>query len=146
MLSWVLPAAGFVIVLGLLGVTTKLALRDVTWPTIILWTAIAYAVLSLGIVIGGDGLVVGDGTDLAVLSGVMAVGSLVLLYFALGVGDASRVVPIAASYPAVTVFAAAIFLDEGLTVARVGGTALVVAGVILISTERRRAAEKTVPD
>jgi bacterial/archaeal transporter family protein len=141
MLSWVIPAAAFVVVLGLLGVTTKLALRHVTWPVIILWTAIAYAVLSAGLVIGGTGLVFNEGTGFAILSGGMAVSSLVLLYFALGIGDASRVVPVTAAYPAVTVFAAAILIDEPLTIARIGGTALVVAGVVLISTEARQVVE-----
>ena len=37
---WLIPALGFVLFTGLLGVTIKLALRDVEWPMLLLWTGI----------------------------------------------------------------------------------------------------------
>jgi bacterial/archaeal transporter family protein len=140
-LAWVIPAAAFVVVIGLLGVTTKLALRHVTWPVIIVWTAIFYAVLSVILLITGAEIPWNEGTGLAILSGFMAATSLSLLFLALSIGDASRVVPAAAAYPAVTVIAAAILLNESLTIPRVAGTAIVVTGVILISIEAERPPE-----
>lgn len=135
MLSWLIPVAGFILVNGLLGVTTKLALSHVTWPQLIVWVALAYAVISGGLLLGGAGFTVNGGTVFAILNGVMAASAVVLLFVALGAGDVSRVIPIGAAYPAVTVFAAAVLLDEPLSPVRIGGTALVVAGVILVSTE-----------
>lgn len=135
--AWLLPAAGFVVVSGLLGVTSKLALTHVSWPQLILWATAAYAVIGGILLIAGVGLVVEVGTIFAILAGGMAVGALALLFIALGRGDASRVAPIAAAYPAVTVLLAALLLDEPLTLVRVVGTALVITGIILLSIEAR---------
>ena len=139
MIDWLLPVIGFVVVTGLLGVTTKLALTRVTWQQLIVWTAVAYAVLSIGVIaIGVDfSITANRGTGLAVLNGVVTPVTFILLFTALRAGDVSRVVPIGASYPVVTVLAAALLLDEPLTVTRTVGTLLVVAGIVLVSTESR---------
>ncbi len=55
------------------------------------------------------------------------------LYKALKFGEASRVVPIAASYPLVTVILAALFLGEKLTAPNVAGVLCIVAGIGLIT-------------
>ncbi len=55
------------------------------------------------------------------------------LYKALKFGEASRVVPIAASYPLVTVILAALFLGEKLTAPKVAGVLCIVAGIGLIT-------------
>jgi transporter family protein len=76
------------------------------------------------------------GTGWAVASAALAVGSLILLYVALGLGEASKVVPVTAAYPAATVILAAVFLGESITLARVGGMLLVIAGVVLLTIAR----------
>jgi len=53
-------------------------------------------------------------------------------YHALRLGGASLVVPITATYPLVTVLLGWLVLQEGLTLARVVGTALIVVGVWLV--------------
>jgi transporter family protein len=53
-------------------------------------------------------------------------------YHALRLGGASLVVPITATYPLITVLLSWLILQEGLTVSRVIGTALIVVGVWLV--------------
>jgi transporter family protein len=53
-------------------------------------------------------------------------------YHALRLGGASLVVPITATYPLITVLLSWLILQEGLTVPRVIGTALIVLGVWLV--------------
>ena len=55
------------------------------------------------------------------------------LFKALKFGEASRVVPIAASYPLVTVILAALFLGEKLTAPKVAGVLCIVVGIGLVS-------------
>jgi len=55
-----------------------------------------------------------------------------LYYAALKSGEASRVTPIASAFPLVTVFCSIVFLGEALTVTKVLGAGLVVAGVWLL--------------
>ena len=55
------------------------------------------------------------------------------LFKALKFGEASRVVPIAASYPLVTVILAALFLGEKLTAPKVAGVLCIVVGVGLVT-------------
>ena len=53
-------------------------------------------------------------------------------YHALRLGGASLVVPITAAYPLITVLLSWLILQEGLTVPRIIGTALIVLGVWLV--------------
>jgi bacterial/archaeal transporter family protein len=53
-------------------------------------------------------------------------------YHALRLGGASLVVPITATYPLVTVLLSWLILQENLTLSRVIGTVLIVAGVWLV--------------
>lgn len=53
-------------------------------------------------------------------------------YHALRLGGASLVVPITATYPLITVLLSWLILQEGLTVHRIIGTALIVLGVWLV--------------
>mgnify|MGYP000707680253 CR=1 FL=1 len=75
--------------------------------------------LKAGLLIAAEGL-------LASLLGHLA------YYQALKLGDASRVVPVTAAFPLVTVLMAILFFGEPLTWQRVLGAALVVGGVLLI--------------
>jgi transporter family protein len=67
------------------------------------------------------------------LSGICGgAGGLWTYYHALRMGGASLVVPITATYPLVTVLLSWLILQEGLTVHRIAGTALIVLGVWLV--------------
>jgi hypothetical protein len=51
MAGWVAPTLGYVLVLGAAGVTTKLALRTITWEQLVLWVPLAYAAFSIVFVV-----------------------------------------------------------------------------------------------
>jgi bacterial/archaeal transporter family protein len=132
--GWLLPAVGYIFTVGAIGITTKLALRTLEWQQIILLAPIAYALWAAGFVLfGGARFPTGIGALWATLTVVCASAGLVVISFALTKGDASRVVPVSSAYPLVTVFGAAIFLSERVTLMRGLGTALVVVGVALLS-------------
>ena len=64
-----------------------------------------------------------------VMAGILAMWT---YYTALKVGATSKIVPISACYPLVTVLLSALILREGITFARVMGTALIVSGIWLV--------------
>lgn len=134
MSSWLLPISYYVVAVGALGVTGKLALRDLDWPDLILWTGIGYiSVAGVLLVIGQTEVRFVDGSAWAMASGALAISSLIALYVALGSGQAGTVSAISAAYPAVTLILAAAFLSEGLSAVRVGGALLVIAGVVVLT-------------
>jgi hypothetical protein len=91
---WLLPALGFVLLTGLLGITIKLALRDVRWPELLIWTAIVYAMLAVGsIPLGNTRMHLGMGAVWAVASGLCAAVGLICSFVALR--HASPIVAIA---------------------------------------------------
>jgi len=53
-------------------------------------------------------------------------------YKALRMGEASRMVPLAATYPVVTFILGIIFLSEKITLAKLSGVALVISGIMLL--------------
>jgi drug/metabolite transporter (DMT)-like permease len=132
---WLVPALSFVLLTGLLGVTIKLALRDVEWPVILLWTAVVYAVIGLfSAALGNTSLHLGEaGGAWALASGVCAAGGLICSFIALRHADAVVAVPVMAAYPVVTVLASLAFLGEDFGPAKAVGAALVIAGVILLA-------------
>lgn len=132
--SWLAPTIAYIVTLGALGVTSKLALRTLSWQELLLWTAVAYAIAAGVVLLVGKGSFHWESnTWWALLSAAIVVSALVLLYLALGNGEASKVIPITAAYPAVTLVLSAIFLFESISVAKVGGMALVLVGVVVLT-------------
>lgn len=132
--GWLVPVLFYVVLLGTLGVTTKVALRHVSWQDVIVWTAIVYAIIAIGMLLLNQASIgFGPGTVAAIASAVLASTALIALYIALGRGDAGVVIPVGSAYPVVTLVLAAIFLSESISAVRVGGALLVIAGVVLIS-------------
>lgn len=136
-MTWLLPTVAYVFALGALGVTSKLSLESLSWRQLLPWTLLAYAfVVALLLALGQTDFRWHSGTGWALASAALAVGSLILLYVALGMGEASKVIPVSAAYPAATVVLAALFLGEAISPARVAGMLLVIAGVILLTAAR----------
>jgi uncharacterized membrane protein len=133
MAPWILPTLGYILTLGLAGVTIKLALRTISWQQLVLWVPVVYIVWAIVFAATGARFPLGEGGGWAALTAVFASSALVLFFVALDRGDASKVVPVGSAYPVVTLIASAIFLSESITPIRVAGTALVVAGVVLLS-------------
>jgi len=132
--AWLVPTLAYVVTLGALGVTSKLALRTLDWQELLLWTSGAYALAAAAVLaLGKGGFHFESNTWWAILSALIVVSSLVLLYVALGNGEASKIVPITAAYPAVTLILAALFLSESISLVKVGGMLLVLAGVVVLT-------------
>jgi bacterial/archaeal transporter family protein len=135
--NWLAPALGYVLALGALGVTSKLALETLGWQQLLPWTLLAYAVaVGTLMALGQTDWGWHSGSAWAVVSAALAVGSLILLFVALGLGEASKVVPVTAAYPAATVVLAALFLGENISAARVAGMLLVIFGVVVLTLAR----------
>jgi transporter family protein len=135
MAGWILPALGYVVLVGIAGITTKVALRTIEWQQIVYWVPVAYALLSVVLVlVYHKPMVLGSGGGWAIVTAFAAAGGLICLFYALSKGDASVVVPMTSAYPVIALVGGAIFLSESITVTRLIGTALVIAGVVVIST------------
>jgi transporter family protein len=133
MAGWVVPTLLYVLFLGASGVTTKLALRTITWEQMVLWVPIAYVCVSVVLLATGTRFPLGGGGGWAAVTAVLVAAALILFFIALTHGDAATVVPISSVYPVVTLIGAALFLSEKITLARGFGTALVIVGVILLA-------------
>jgi drug/metabolite transporter (DMT)-like permease len=132
--KWLPPALGFVLLSGVLGVTIKLALRDVKWPEILTWTAIVYVVLTLvSIPLGNSRLHLGAGAAWGIASGLCAAIGLICSFVALRHAPAVVAVPVMSAYPVVTVVASVVFLREPFSPTRAVGFGLVLTGVILLA-------------
>ncbi len=134
-MAWLLPTLGFVVTLGAVGVTSKLALRTLVWQDLIVWTTVVYVVVAAYLLVSGQGSF-GSGRDVwwALLTAVLAIISLIMLYLALGKAPASKVIPVSAAYPAFTLLLAALVLSEDISLVKVVGLALVIGGVVLITS------------
>lgn len=136
-MKWLAPALGYIAAVGFLGISAKLALRTLDWQDLVPWTAAAYVLTAAVLVATGQArLGWNTGTGWAVASAALAVAALILLYSALSAGDASKVVPVTAAYPAVTLVLSAAFLSEHVSPARIAGMLLVVGGVVLLTAAR----------
>jgi uncharacterized membrane protein len=134
MAGWIPPTIGYIVLLGAGGVTAKLALRTITWQQLVLWVPVAYIVVSTGLLIfGRTSFPLGVGGGWAAATAICAASALILFFYALTKGPASQVTPATSAYPIVTVIGSALFLSEKLTLVRGLGTALVVAGVVVLS-------------
>src|SRR5262249_12808619 len=79
-----------------------------------------------------------------VLAGIFNGGASLALYRSFEVGKMSVVAPLSASYPALTA-ALSFFSGERLTIARIGGIALIIVGVTLVARgESSEAPDQTV--
>ncbi|HBG45815.1 MAG TPA: hypothetical protein DDW94_02390 [Deltaproteobacteria bacterium] len=82
----------------------------------------------------GDVATVDVKSALFVAAGGLLAGLLgqLAFYSALKAGDASVVVPVAATYPLVALLISVVFLGEAFTIQKLAGIALVVGGVALL--------------
>jgi transporter family protein len=135
--EWIIATLVFIPVTGALGITSKYALADLRWQDLILWTGIGYVLLVIVLLLLGVTRVqFVSGSAWAVASTVAVIAALFSFYIALSSGQAGKVVPVSAAYPAVTLVLAAIFLSEHVTVARAAGMVLVVIGVMVLTAAR----------
>lgn len=133
--SWIPTSIAYVVVVGTLGITTKLALRGLNWPTIIVFAACVYALTAIILLVGGRTHLVGGAPLIfGVVTGALACTALVLFFIALNAGPATRVIPLTSVYPLVTVLLGVLLLSEPLTLRTVLGAILVVAGAVVLTS------------
>jgi transporter family protein len=133
-MGWLIPALAYVCTTATLGIVSKFALRTLSWQDMFVWMGVAYSVVvTVLLVSGATRLEITRGSGWAILSASLVIGGLVLFYLALARGEASKVIPVTAAYPAVTMVLSVLVLSESLTVGRVAGVALVAAGVVVIT-------------
>jgi drug/metabolite transporter (DMT)-like permease len=136
MVAWLAPTLGYVLLVGTFGVFSKLALRSLGWQELLIWTAVVYAVAAAAMLASGQGFRWGTDAWWALAGALCLVSAAVLIYQALGHGDASKVFSVSAAYPAVTLLLSVIFFSEQLSAARVGGMLLVIVGVVVLTIAR----------
>jgi bacterial/archaeal transporter family protein len=134
MAGWIIPALGYVVLVGVAGITTKVALRTIDWQQVVYWVPVAYVVLSAILwLVYQKPIAFGAGGGWAIVTAFAAAGGLICFFYALSKGDASVVVPTTSAYPVIALAGGALFLSESITVPKVIGTVLVIAGVVVIS-------------
>lgn len=134
-MAWLPPTIGFLLLVGSMGITIRLALRDTHWSSILMWATTVYGVVTFCIWLSGQ-LQLSftlTGTFYSLLSGLGASVSFVLLSIALNRGDASQVVPVSSAYPIVTALLAAAILREAVSVGRMIGIGLVFVGLVVLA-------------
>lgn len=133
-MAWLIPTIGCAVALGVWGVAGKLALRSLAWGDLLVINAAIYLIAAIVLLaLGRAGVHLESNSWWALLAAFSTVGALVLFYLALEGAEVSKVVPITAAYPAVTLVLSAIFLAEDVSLVKVGGMVLVVGGVIVLS-------------
>jgi bacterial/archaeal transporter family protein len=130
---WIVPALTYVVATGVLGVTSKLALREVDWRELVIWSAFAYAAFAAILWFSGARVHLNQGAFFAIISGILAAGTLAVFVITVGRGDVSQTVPFMSAYPVVTVLLSIVVLSEGVNVAKAAGVGLVIGGLVLLS-------------
>jgi len=135
--QWVLPAIGYILALGTMGITSKIAVQRVGWQELVLWTAGVYVVVATALVASGQIKSVhwGYGSLMAVVSAGLAASGLILFFIVVKQTNVSRAVPFMAAYPLVTIILAYLVFSERLNLAQAAGAALVVAGVAVLASQ-----------
>lgn len=133
MSRWILPALTYVIATGVLGVTSKLALRQIGWREMVVWTSFAYVAFAAALWFSGTRLQINQSVVFAVISGILAAGTLAVFVITVSRGEVSQTVPFMSAYPVVTVLISVILLSEGITFAKVAGVGLVISGLVLLA-------------
>jgi uncharacterized membrane protein len=123
-----------VFIAGALGVVTKFALRRLTWPDLVVSTALVYAAIAAFIVAAGAGTLRGGiGGGIAILAGICASSALILSFLALEHGRVGQVVPFMSAYPIVSAALGLLLLSETASWGHTLGIGLIIGGLVLLA-------------
>ena len=143
---WILSAFGSAVFASLTAILAKCGIRrtDSTVATAIR-TIVVLAFSWLMVFIVGSQDTIGDisGKTLLflVLSGLATGGSWLCYFKALQLGDVNKVVPIDKSSNVLTILLAAIFLQEGISLPKGIGVALIAVGTFLMIEKKQSSGE-----
>ncbi len=137
MATWLFYALLSALFAGLVGVVGKIGVEEVDPITATAIRAVIMAILSalFAVAIGRTDLSKVDARALGyiALAGLFGAASWMAYFKALSVGEASRVIPIDRTSVIFGVVLAALVLGERLTLPKLVGSLLIVAGAIIVS-------------
>ncbi len=133
--TWVVYTLAAVLMWGLWGLTSKLAVRHIDPRSAVVYKSVGIVVVTLLVLawVGFAPATSRPGVSWAFASGLFSAAGGVLLLLALRRGAASAVFPLSALYPAVVVVLAAVVLREPVTLQRAMGVVLAVAAGMLLT-------------
>lgn len=136
-MSWLPLTFGALLAFGVWGIASNLALRSLSWASVLGCTAFVYLLATLILASSGKvGIHLGRDLGWGIVAGACGAIALICFFAAISAGgDVSTVAAISAVYPAVTFILAVVFLGDSFTLTRVAGVALVVGGVVLLSVK-----------
>ena len=119
---------------GVWGFMAKIATDAAGWRTVFVFSQLPYILLGTGmLVLAGPYALKWTSLRWVLLGGLAGAFGVLFFLIAVDRSSASRVIPITAVYPAVTVLLSWLFLNESLTIKRIGGVVLAIAGVALLA-------------
>ena len=134
-LGWFELSLITLIIWGVWGLVGKLALNNLDWRTLYLFTSIgAVFVYLIFYAVVKPSFIINTGSYYALVAGALGVAGSLTYYLALNQGKVSVVGPLTALYPLITVLLATTVLKEKLTFYQGFGVLLAIIAIILIST------------
>lgn len=134
---WLVFSLMTAILWGLWGLFSKLATRSLNAPEYLLATAIGQLLLMVIYLTPQlkELHLRWMGIDLyfAILSGFVMMAGILLFYRALSIGEVAPIVVITACYPLVTLLLAYLLLKEPISLQKIVGACLTIAGICIIS-------------
>jgi transporter family protein len=133
-LEWLVWSAATVLLWGVWGLLTKVAIEAVGWERTLLYGSLFnffVIVLYLFYLRPDPGL--GWGLRPAIAAGLASGMAVIFFYTALAKGKVSLVVPLTSLYPAVTVVLAALLLHEKISLTQGVGVLLALVAIFLMA-------------
>ena len=131
--DWLVLSLGYVLVMGVNSVVSKVAMRRIELSQILVLTGVVYGAAGLATyLVTRPRFEWGTGTLLGTVAVTLALISLVLLFSAVSKGEVSRVVPIMSLYPLVAVVLSVVFLGERINPLHALGIVFGLVAVILL--------------
>ena len=118
---------------GLWGFFSKLAANKLEWGTILVLLSIGTFIVVLATTPSSFIIKINKPMVIGLLAGIFCALGYFFFYRALVKADASAVIPISSMYIVVAAILAMIFLDEPITIRKVGGILSAVIAIILLS-------------
>lgn len=118
---------------GLWGFLSKVVTDKLEWGTILVLLSIGTFIVALATTPASFAIKINKSMFIGLLAGIFCALGYFFFYRALLKADASAVIPISSMYIVVAAILAMIFLDEPVTVRRVGGILSAVIAIILLS-------------
>ncbi len=134
---WLLFAVLSMLMWGLWGVLTKVALTNSEWFHYYVYGSLAtfVAVTIIALYHKGSLAITFDNLKIILLASALGVLGYIFFVLAVNTGKASVVVPLTALYPAITAVLSALILKEELTLSHIMGIILAIIAIILLSIE-----------